>query len=137
MFFLKRMKKVLQFVAVALVAVLATQPAIAGLTCGLRTSSVASCVLAFGMTMSQMGANCPLHHHQTGTGCLQDCCRKGWPQALVQSASKARPKAVGTQLFLAVPTPAQAGIAAFATPLPEDIAAAAPPRYILLRVFRI
>jgi hypothetical protein len=131
------MKKVLQFVAAALVAVLAAQPALAGLTCGMMPSTAMPCAPKCEMAKDHMGAKCPMHHDDTGTGCLQDCCRNGWPQALVQSSSKARPKAGGTQLFLALPTPAQAGIAAFATPLPEDIGAAAPPRYILLRVFRI
>jgi hypothetical protein len=78
-----------------------------------------------------------MHHNDTGSGCLQDCCRNGWPPALVQSASKAKPK-TGTTPFLAmVPHPATLGIAAFAVPPPEDIGASGPDRHVLLQVFRI
>jgi hypothetical protein len=89
------------------------------------------------MEMSQMGAHCPMPHHGTDAGCLQDCCRNGWPQALVQSASKARPRAARTRFLQAAPNPASSGIAAFAAPPHEDIAAAGPARHILLQVFRI
>jgi hypothetical protein len=131
------MKKVLQIVAVALAAVLIAQPAIAGLTCGMTVSPVAACAPACGMAMSQMGAHCPMPHHGTDTGCLQDCCRNGWPQAVVQSASKAKPKAARTGYLQTAPNPAPTGLAAFAAPLREEIAAAGPARHILLQVFRI
>jgi hypothetical protein len=100
-------------------------------------STAMPCAPECDMAMDHMGANCPLHHDSTGTGCLQDCCRNGWPQAVAQSASKARPKTSGTPFLVAVPGPASAGIAAFAIPPPGDIDAAAPPRHILLQVFRI
>jgi hypothetical protein len=131
------MKKVLQIVAAALVAVLTAQPAIAGLTCGIRVSPAAECVPACGMAMSQMGADCPMPHHGADTGCLQDCCRNGWPQAVVQSAAKARPKAARARFLQAAPSPVPTGSAAFAASLREEIAAAGPARHILLQVFRI
>jgi hypothetical protein len=136
-FFLKGMKRVLQVVAFALVAVLTAQPAIAGLTCGMTAAPVAACAPACGMAMSQMGAHCPMPHHGTDAGCLQDCCRNGWPQAVVQSASKAKPKAARTQFLQAALSPAPVGMAAFAAPPREEIAAAGPARHILLQVFRI
>ena len=135
--FLKGMKKALQIVAIALVAVLTAQPALAGLTCGMTPSKAMPCVPKCDMAMHHMGANCPMHHHDTGTGCLQDCCRHGWPPALVQSASKTRLKTSGTPFLLAVPGPVLASAATFAPAPPEKIVAAAPDRHILLQVFRI
>jgi hypothetical protein len=131
------MKKFLQFVAAFVVALLAAQPTLAGVTCGIMVSSAMPSARSCEMAMDQMGAMCPMHSHAAGAGCLQECCRNGWPQALVQSARKARQKVGGTQFLLAVPTPTPTGIAAFASPPCEAIRAAAPPRYILLRVFRI
>jgi hypothetical protein len=131
------MKRVLKIVAVALAAVLTAQPALAGLTCGLKSFADAPCVPKCGKATSRMGASCPMHRHASGNECLQDCCRNGWPQAVVRSASKATPKASRSQLLPAEPGPAAAGNATFAA-LPEGkIAAAGPPRYILLQVFRI
>jgi len=133
---LKRMKKVLQFVAVALVAVLTAQPTLAGLTCGMKPSPGmpdAAC----NMAMDQMGTNCPMHSHGAGADCLLECCRNGWPQAVIQSASKARPKAVGTRFLLSTPSVAPAGVAVCAAPPADALAAAAPDRHVLLQVFRI
>jgi hypothetical protein len=131
------MKKVLQFVAVALVAVLTSQPALAGLTCGLKPFPGIADAAACNMAMNQMGESCPMHSHGAGAGCLQECCRNGWPQAVIQSASKARPKAVGIQFLLSTPSTASAGVALFAAPPAGALAAAAPDRHVLLRVFRI
>jgi hypothetical protein len=131
------MKKLIQFVAVALVAVLAVQPALAGLTCGMMPSASVPCASKCEMAMHRMGASCPMRHHDTGSGCQQDCCRHGWPPAVVQSAFKATPKPSATPFLLAVPVPASAGIAAFAVPPPEDIGASGPDRHVLLQVFRI
>lgn len=136
-FFLMRMKKVLQIVVVALVAVLTAQPAIAGLTCGMRVSPVAAGASACGMEMSEMGAHCPMPHHGTDTGCLQDCCRNGLPQAVVRSALKAKPKAARAKFLQPAPSPLATGSAIFAAPPREEIAAAGPARHILLQVFRI
>jgi hypothetical protein len=131
------MKKFLQFVAVALVAVLTAQPALAGLTCGMTPLTGVPCAPKCDMAMHHMGANCPMHHHDTSSGCQQDCCRHGWPPALVQSASKTRLKTSGTPFLFAIPAPASAPAAAFAAAPPEDIVAAAPDRHVLLQVFRI
>jgi len=131
------MKKVLQLVGVALVAVLTAQPAIAGLTCGISVPSRVACTPAMDMAMAQMGMSCPMHRHGAGSGCLQECCRNGWPPAVVRSVSKARPRTAGTQLFVAQANAAEVGVAAFAIPPAEDIGAASPPRYIMLRVIRV
>jgi hypothetical protein len=134
------MKKALQFVAIALVAILATQPALAGLTCGMKpfpTMPDAACNMAMNQLANQLGASCPMHSRGAGTGCLQECCRNGWPQAVVQSASKAKPKAVGTQFLLSTPGVASIGVAVSAAPPADALAAAAPDRHLLLQVFRI
>jgi hypothetical protein len=131
------MKKVLQFVAVALVAVLATQPTLAGMTCGLKPFPGMTGAAACDMAMNQMGESCPMHSHGAGTDCLLECCRNGWPQAVIQSASKARPKAVGTRFLLSTPSIASAGVALLSAPPADALAAAAPDRHILLQVFRI
>jgi hypothetical protein len=136
-FFLKDMKRLLQVATFALIAVLTAQPALAGLTCGMTPLVSVPCAPKCDMAMSHMGVNCAMHHHETGAGCQQDCCRHGWPPALVQAASKTRPKTSGTPFMLAVPVPASAPAATFAAAPPEDIVAAAPDRHVLLQVFRI
>jgi hypothetical protein len=131
------MKKVFQLVGVALVAVLTAQPAIAGLTCRITVPSRMACTPAMDMTMAQMGMSCPMHRHGAGSGCLQECCRNGWPPAVVRSAGKAKPRMGDTRLLLADVYPALGRATGFAIPPAEEIGAASPPRYILLQVFRI
>ena len=131
------MKKVFQLVGVALVAVLTAQPAIAGLTCRITVPSRMACTPAMDMTMAQMGMSCPMHRHGAGSGCLQECCRNGWPPAGVRAAAKARPRTGETQFFVTEPYPAHVGATAFAIPAAEEIGAERPPRYIMLRVFRV
>jgi len=132
------MKRFLQIVAIAVIAILAAQPALAGLTCGMLTVPSAPCAPACGMAMSQMGMDCQMAEHVAGSGCLQECCRNGFPQGVVQSSTSAKPKIAGTGLVTAFPqlaSPAQAALAA--APTMDAIVAAAPPRHILIRVFRI
>ena len=131
------MKKLLQIVAVALVAVFAAQPTLAGLTCGIMPVSNVASAPKCDMGMDAMGASCPMHHDSTGSGCLQDCCRNGWPPAVVQSASKTKQKTSGTPFLPAIPTLATTPAATITAAPPEDIVAAAPDRHILLQVFRI
>jgi NADH-quinone oxidoreductase subunit I len=68
---------------------------------------------------------------------LTESCRFGWPQAVVRSAAGAKPKAIVSPLFLALPAVAPTGITTSAAPLQGDLVAASPPRHILFRVFRI
>jgi hypothetical protein len=130
------MKRLFKSAVAALAVLLTVLPAVAGLTCG------AMPLVAFGheseMPMSALGAECPMHHgHHAGTGCLQECCRNGWPQAIVHPASKAKPKTGGMQSPLAVPGPLADVPSYFATATREEIAATGPPRHVLLKVFRI
>jgi len=134
------MKRVLQVVAVVVIAVLAAQPAVAGMTCGMLTVANVNCghgASLCGMAMSQMGMDCPMPEHVAGTGCLQECCQHGFPQGVVQAASGVKPKAGGTELFMVLPAMTPAPSLSFAAPPPDSIVASAPPRYILLQVFRI
>jgi hypothetical protein len=130
------MNRLFKTVVAALVALLTAQPALAGLTCGMMPMAAGTheCEMA----MSAMGEDCPMHHSQSaGTGCLQECCRNGWPQALVQLPSKAKPKSGGMQFPVAVLRAAVDAHSSQATAPLEEIAAASPPRHVLLKVFRI
>ena len=89
------------------------------------------------MSMSHTGLKCQVPLQASRTGCQQESCRFGWPQAVVRSAAGAKPKAIVPPLFWALPAEAPTGITTFAAPLPGDLAAASPPRRILFRVFRI
>jgi hypothetical protein len=129
--FSKQMKKFLQFVAVMVVAVLATQPALAGLTCTMVAASV-PCA-----PRCPMVVDCPMAHHGASADCLQDCCRYPLPQAISRSSRQAKPKADRAPMFMLVPAIPQSTHPAFAAPPPGDLAAASPPRNILLQVFRI
>ncbi|MGA2216871.1 MAG: hypothetical protein ABSG51_02210 [Terracidiphilus sp.] len=129
------MKRVLQVAAVVVIAVLAAQPALAGVTCGMLTVARTACVSPCGMAMSQMGMDCPMPEHVAGTGCLQECCRHGFPQGVVQSAG-VKPKTGGTELIMVSPAMTPDASLSFA-PARDFIIASAPPRYILLQVFRI
>jgi hypothetical protein len=132
------MKRFLQIVAVAVVAILAAQPALAGMTCGMLRVPIGPCAPACGMAMSQMGADCQMAKHVAGSGCMQECCRNGFPQGVLQSSTPAKPKAAGTQIVTAFPQLApHVQAASAAAPTISAIVAAAPPRHILISVFRI
>jgi hypothetical protein len=130
------MKKFLQLVAVFAIALLMAQPAIAGLTCGMGTSSTLPCAPHCPMATRSMRADCQMPR-ASGYGCIQECCRFGWPQAVVRSVSGARHKAIATPFFLVHPAAASANLMSLSAPPPGDLAAASPPRHILIRVFRI
>lgn len=132
------MKRILQIVSVLVVALLAAQPALAGLSCTMGEPANIPCAPDCNMAaMGQMGMDCQMPLQLAGTGCFQDCCRQGMPQAVAQLTSGAKPKAARTELVLMAPQMATALETAFRATPPDAIAAAAPPRYILFRVFRI
>jgi hypothetical protein len=132
---LKRMKRLLQFVAAFVVASLTAQPALAGIRCGLRALNP-PCALACPMA-HHMGAECPIPHRGAGSGCAQDCCPFGPQQAISRSVIGTKPKASTPLAFLAaLPQIPIAGGTVF-TRAPIELAASPPPRYILFRVIRI
>jgi hypothetical protein len=134
--FLKRMKKLLQLVAVLAIALLTAGPALAGLTCSMGTASALPCAPHCPMAMHHMGMDCQMPQ-ASRMGCMQECCRFGWPQAVVRSAHGVKPKAAVSAIFVAVPFAATGATAAAAAPPPGDLVASSPPRHILFRVFRI
>jgi len=131
------MKKFFQLVAVVAIALLTSQPAIAGLTCGLVPPANLPCAPHCPMSMSHTGSKCEVPLQASRSGCQQESCRFGWPQAVVRSVAGARHKAILTPLFLASPAAAPANIMVSSAPPPGDLAEASPPRHILFRVFRI
>jgi hypothetical protein len=135
--FLKQMKRFLQIVAVLAITLLSVQPAIAGLTCDLGAPAGLTCAPHCPMAGSHVSKDCQKPLHASRTGCQQESCRFGWPQAVVRSTQIAKTKAIAAPFFLALPTAAPAKASASTAPPPSDLAAASPPRHILFRVFRI
>ena len=82
------MKRGFQFAAVAVVLLLAVQPAMAGVACATSGMARAACP----MGMSEMGADCPMAHGLV-TDCSQDCCNHSAPKAMVLPAAPAKPMA--------------------------------------------
>lgn len=134
---LKRMKKFFQIVSVVAIALLTSQPAIAGLTCGLVPPASLPGAPHCPLSMSHSGLNCQVPLQASRTGCRQESCRFGWPQAVVRSISGAKHKAIPGPLFQASPAATPVNRTALSAPPPGDLAAASPPRRILLCVFRI
>jgi hypothetical protein len=130
-------KRLLQIVAVFVVALLCAQPALAGMSCAMGAPASTPCAPDCGMAMGHMGIDCQMPLQIAGTGCIQDCCQQGLPQVVAQLTAGAKPKAAGTQFLQVPPTIALAVHTAFVAMPPGDIASAGPPRYILFRVFRI
>jgi len=131
------MKRLLQFVALAVVASLTAQPALPGLLCAMGTHNIGSHAHCRGMAMSQMGMRCPMHRQAAGTGCNQNFCHDSLPTGVVQLAAVRKPKAGNTVYIAAAPrTAANAGTAFAAAPFNMAVASG-PARYVLLQVFRI
>jgi hypothetical protein len=133
----KQMKRVFQFVAVVVVALLATQPALAGLPCNMGAPACGPCAHCCGKTMSHMGMACQMAHKVAGAGCDQNCCHDALPRAVAQLTAGVKPKAGGNVYLASVPQTVSDADASFVAAPPGKPAAAAPARYILFQVFRI
>ena len=133
------MKRLIQFVAASVIALLAVQPALAGVPCthGVPVACAPGCPMA----MSNMAPDCPMNgtvaNQMTATDCPQNCCT----HALLQPVNL-WPASV--KLKFAAPTPAIALPAAISTlELASgfngsiQVRSASPPLRILLHVFRI
>jgi hypothetical protein len=131
------MKRVLQFVAVVVVAMLAAQPALAGMQCEMGTAAIGHCAPCCHKVLRHMGMDCPMPHQVAASGCDQSCCHDALPRGVALLAAGVKPKA-GRVEFIAVAPPmvAEADAAFMAAP-PGYSVAAAPARYILFQVFRI
>lgn len=131
------MKRLLQIVALAVVASLASQPALASVPCAMGAPAKAPCVPDCGMSMSQMDMDCQMPLQIAGTGCDLNCCHNIFLQGIVPSASGFKQKALRTAHFaLMPPIVTDAGTVFVAAP-PGNTSTAAPARYILFQVFRI
>lgn len=131
------MNKLFQCAAFLVAALLGVQPALAGLTCTMRVQSPDHCAFHCPKAMSQMAPDCPMSNQAGGDTCLQDCCKRVPPQAIVRSSETAKPKFV---LAVAILLPSFALPSAFASSTVRQPRASIPSgleRHVLLRVFRI
>jgi hypothetical protein len=134
---LKLMKRVLQIVALAVVASLTAQPALAGLLCHMGNPNSGSSAHCSGMAMSEMGMDCPMHRHPANIGCEQNCCKEGIPQGVVRLAADRKPKAGKTEFLALASRMGADDVTALAAPPLNRTIASGPARYVLLQVFRI
>jgi hypothetical protein len=89
------------------------------------------------MGAAAMDTDCPMAHSLAVPDCSQDCCNRQTPAADVLSALTAKPNPVKVllQVEMMEALPAMEGTS---EPIVfVDRAGSSPPRYILLRVFRI
>jgi hypothetical protein len=132
-----QMKRLLQFVAVVMVAMLAAQPALAGMQCEMGTSASGHRAPCCHKAMSRMGMNCPMHYKVAATGCDQNYCHDALPQGVALLAAGVKPKAGRAQFIAVAPQMVAEADAAYGYASPGNAVAAAPARYILFQVFRI
>jgi hypothetical protein len=134
---LNQMKRLIQFVAVVMVALLAAQPALAGMSCEMGTPASGHCAPCCHKAMSHMGTDCPMQHQVTTTDCDQSCCHDALPQGVALLAAGVKPKAGSAEFIAVAPRLVMDADAAFVGAPPGSAVAAAPARYILFQVFRI
>jgi hypothetical protein len=128
------MKRPVQTFATLLIGLLTAGPALAAAACTLNSMAMAtSCP----REMAGLSADCPMSHVLEATDCRQDCCNRTLPQAVAIPGFPAKPRflAVTPDVALLTALPAaETDSSPQSTPLRV---ASSPPRYILLRVFRI
>jgi hypothetical protein len=130
------MKRLVQFVAVLVIAFLAAQPAQALITCAFDSSPITSACPMEMSGMNSMGADCSMSRNMETSACAPDCCTH--PAAVATAiAVPVRPRLSRPPQYLeqqlANPT---------AQPVTGDSPLAAPtfsppPRYVLPQTFRI
>lgn len=131
------MKRFIQFVAVVVIALLAAQPALAGMKCEMGTPTDGQRAPCCHKAMSRMGMDCPMHHQVTASDCDQSCCNDALPQGVALLAAGVKPKAGKVDCFSVAPRMVAVSDAPFVAAPPGNTFAAAPARYILFQVFRI
>jgi hypothetical protein len=128
------MKRAIQSFAILLISLLAAGPASAALTCALGSSAMDS---SHPMGMTQMAADCPMSQNLAAVDCSQDCCNRALPQGFVIAAVPARHRLIASvPAFFSVAQAISMGHR-FASEPVSPAFAGSPPRYLLLRVFRI
>jgi hypothetical protein len=134
---LNRMKTLLKLVAVILVALLAAQPALAGMQCEMGTSASGHRATCCHKAMTRMGMNCPMHHKVAASGCDENCCHDALQQGVAQLSAGVKPKAGRAEFIALASRSVLDSYAPFGSAPPGNAVAAAPARYILFQVFRI
>jgi hypothetical protein len=128
------MKRLVQFAATCVIALLAGLPVGAGLTCAMHMVADGS---TCPMGMSGMGPDCPMAQEMGAAGCAQDCCNAHMAVVATPAAVRVKPKLASRAESMAlIPLEATAAKTA-ATELAGPPRSSTPPRYILNRVFRI
>jgi len=127
------MKRAFTIAGLLLVVLLGAGQASAALACVLSNSATGpSCP----MGMAAMDADCPMSHALASVDCSQDCCNRT-AVAIVLNGIPVKPKFVAAVLpmtGLTLPTATEGNSCSVTLP---SYAVSSPPRYILLRVFRI
>jgi hypothetical protein len=131
------MKRFLHFVAVVMVALLAAQPALAGMQCEMGTSASGYRTTCCHKAMSPMGMDCPMQHQVAVAGCGQSCCTDALPRGIALLAAGVKPKAGRAEFIAVAPRLVAETHATFVGAPPGYSVAAAPARYILFQVVRI
>ncbi|HEY2468046.1 MAG TPA: hypothetical protein VGI45_09410 [Terracidiphilus sp.] len=128
------MKRLIQIFAVTLIGLLTAGPAWAAVSCALDNSAMgASCP----MGMAHMDADCPMSHAMAMMDCSQDCCNRTLPQALVLPGIPLKSKILAPAQGMFTLSVAQTTeTRANSEPVSPRVSTS-PPRYLLLRVFRI
>jgi hypothetical protein len=123
-----RMRKLPQVVAVLVVAVLAVQPALASFACPIASE----CPM-----MGAMGPDCPMMHSIGADMCAPDCCDHATLVVGTDRAPFDVRKMVPEQAISATLVKAPTAAACLPSPVRRLSVSHAPPRYIILQVFRI
>jgi hypothetical protein len=128
------MKRAIQIFAILLIGLLTAGPAWAAVSCALGDYAMGS---SCPMGMATMDADCPMSHALASTDCSQDCCNRAMPQVTGFLAFTSKPRLLAPPVALQTPAPSEATFIAAKPHAVDLIAADSPPRYLLLRVFRI
>jgi hypothetical protein len=130
------MKRLIQIVAIFTIGFLVVQPALASLPCSFGTP--VTCVSGCPMAMSGMSPDCPMTGMSSvnATDCPQNCCSKVFALAMAPPAVTQRLRLIAVTAIPASPMTAFEPDM-FRAQRPLESRTASPPRYILLKVFRI
>jgi len=125
------MRRRLQFVTILAMALLAAEPALTGLSCSMDASGHSSDCHT---SMAAMGADCPMNLE----ACAPDCCNHIQPPSMATASSLIfKPKLAAPSALLGT-SPVRPALPDHATGSHQaEILGAPPPRYLLLRIFRI
>jgi hypothetical protein len=130
---MKEMQRASKIVGILLMLLLAVGPASAEVACVLGDAQMGS---ACPMGMATADADCPMTHALSAGDCSQDCCNLNTAITQVVNAVLVKQKLTlsAPQIAWIAPTTVEAKSRFELLP---SVAASSPPRYILLRVFRI